>query len=216
MYNNENIHTQIYLHEKNSILGHLNETTEKLLKVRLCFNCAIFVLCSLILSLIHACLFSQMNNAVQMQPGQVPPNQNFLNRPPGPIPVTHGNVQQQVKQQCFPSPLSSLLCPAISLSLALCTHPVCISPRLEMECACCSKPSWSPPLCPSLSASVCGGGLALRQSSHTDGGPAETEQHGENQKQNYAWMHAHTHTCRTMFSASTGIHSLIFCHFSIL
>ncbi|XP_055050017.2 mediator of RNA polymerase II transcription subunit 25 isoform X4 [Misgurnus anguillicaudatus] len=36
-----------------------------------------------------------MNNAAQMQPGQVPPNQNFLNRPPGPIPVTHGNVQQQ-------------------------------------------------------------------------------------------------------------------------
>ncbi|XP_052402106.1 mediator of RNA polymerase II transcription subunit 25 isoform X1 [Carassius gibelio] len=36
-----------------------------------------------------------MNNTVQMQPGQVPPNQNFLNRPPGPIPVTHGNVQQQ-------------------------------------------------------------------------------------------------------------------------
>ncbi|XP_059411872.1 mediator of RNA polymerase II transcription subunit 25-like isoform X2 [Carassius carassius] len=36
-----------------------------------------------------------MNNAVQMQPGQVPPNQNFLNRPPGPIPVTLGNVQQQ-------------------------------------------------------------------------------------------------------------------------
>uniref|UniRef100_A0A9J7ZYG2 Mediator of RNA polymerase II transcription subunit 25 n=2 Tax=Cyprinus carpio TaxID=7962 RepID=A0A9J7ZYG2_CYPCA len=38
-----------------------------------------------------------MNNAVQMQPGQVPPNQNFLNRPPGPIPVTHGNVQQQLR-----------------------------------------------------------------------------------------------------------------------
>lgn len=36
-----------------------------------------------------------MNSAVQMQPGQVPPNQNFLNRPPGPIPITHGNVQQQ-------------------------------------------------------------------------------------------------------------------------
>ncbi|XP_054615386.1 mediator of RNA polymerase II transcription subunit 25 isoform X3 [Dunckerocampus dactyliophorus] len=31
-----------------------------------------------------------------MQPGQVPPNQNFLNRPPGPIPVSHGNVQQQM------------------------------------------------------------------------------------------------------------------------
>ncbi|XP_051244668.1 mediator of RNA polymerase II transcription subunit 25 isoform X2 [Dicentrarchus labrax] len=30
-----------------------------------------------------------------MQPGQVAPNQNFLNRPPGPIPVSHGNVQQQ-------------------------------------------------------------------------------------------------------------------------
>ncbi|XP_026181494.1 mediator of RNA polymerase II transcription subunit 25 isoform X2 [Mastacembelus armatus] len=30
-----------------------------------------------------------------MQPGQVPPNQNFLNRPPGPIPVSHGNVPQQ-------------------------------------------------------------------------------------------------------------------------
>ncbi|XP_073682945.1 mediator of RNA polymerase II transcription subunit 25 isoform X3 [Garra rufa] len=38
-----------------------------------------------------------MGNAVQMQPGQVPPNQNFLNRPPGPIPVTHGNVQQQLR-----------------------------------------------------------------------------------------------------------------------
>lgn len=31
-----------------------------------------------------------------MQPGQVPPNQNFLNRAPGPIPVSHGNVQQQM------------------------------------------------------------------------------------------------------------------------
>ncbi|KAG7238906.1 hypothetical protein INR49_030453 [Caranx melampygus] len=30
-----------------------------------------------------------------MQPGQVPPNQNFLNRPAGPIPVSHGNVPQQ-------------------------------------------------------------------------------------------------------------------------
>ncbi|XP_034567940.1 mediator of RNA polymerase II transcription subunit 25 isoform X4 [Notolabrus celidotus] len=30
-----------------------------------------------------------------MQPGQVAPNQNFLNRPPGPIQVSHGNVQQQ-------------------------------------------------------------------------------------------------------------------------
>ncbi|KAM9745690.1 mediator of RNA polymerase II transcription subunit 25 [Menidia menidia] len=30
-----------------------------------------------------------------MQPGQVPPNPGFLNRPPGPIPVSHGNVQQQ-------------------------------------------------------------------------------------------------------------------------
>uniref|UniRef100_A0A672ZSU4 Mediator of RNA polymerase II transcription subunit 25 n=1 Tax=Sphaeramia orbicularis TaxID=375764 RepID=A0A672ZSU4_9TELE len=29
-------------------------------------------------------------------PGQVPPNQNFLNRAPGPIPVSHGNVQQQM------------------------------------------------------------------------------------------------------------------------
>ncbi|XP_036945696.1 mediator of RNA polymerase II transcription subunit 25 isoform X4 [Acanthopagrus latus] len=31
-----------------------------------------------------------------MQAGQVAPNQNFLNRPPGPIPVSHGNVQQQM------------------------------------------------------------------------------------------------------------------------
>ncbi|XP_062336456.1 mediator of RNA polymerase II transcription subunit 25 isoform X1 [Osmerus eperlanus] len=30
-----------------------------------------------------------------MVPGQVPSNQNFLNRPTGPIPVSHGNVQQQ-------------------------------------------------------------------------------------------------------------------------
>uniref|UniRef100_A0A3B3CFX5 Mediator of RNA polymerase II transcription subunit 25 n=1 Tax=Oryzias melastigma TaxID=30732 RepID=A0A3B3CFX5_ORYME len=29
-------------------------------------------------------------------PGQVPPNQNFLNRAPGPIPVSHGNVQPQM------------------------------------------------------------------------------------------------------------------------
>ncbi|KAM9457109.1 mediator of RNA polymerase II transcription subunit 25 isoform 2-T2 [Clarias gariepinus] len=36
-----------------------------------------------------------MGNAGQMQPAQVPPNQNFLNRPPGQIPVTHGNVQPQ-------------------------------------------------------------------------------------------------------------------------
>lgn len=62
--------------------------------------------------------FSRINNGGQMQPGQVPPNQNFLNRPPGPIPVTHGNVQQQVNQQCFP--LSSLPCPALSLSLWPC------------------------------------------------------------------------------------------------
>lgn len=33
---------------------------------------------------------------VPMQPNQVPPNQNFLNRPPGPIPVSHGNVQPQM------------------------------------------------------------------------------------------------------------------------
>uniref|UniRef100_A0A7N9B1P8 Mediator of RNA polymerase II transcription subunit 25 n=1 Tax=Mastacembelus armatus TaxID=205130 RepID=A0A7N9B1P8_9TELE len=32
----------------------------------------------------------------QRAPGQVPPNQNFLNRPPGPIPVSHGNVPQQM------------------------------------------------------------------------------------------------------------------------
>ncbi|KAM8723909.1 mediator of RNA polymerase II transcription subunit 25 isoform 5-T5 [Acanthopagrus schlegelii] len=31
-----------------------------------------------------------------MQASQVAPNQNFLNRPPGPIPVSHGNVQQQM------------------------------------------------------------------------------------------------------------------------
>ncbi|XP_056144008.1 mediator of RNA polymerase II transcription subunit 25 isoform X1 [Lampris incognitus] len=30
-----------------------------------------------------------------MPTGQVPPNQNFLNRPAGPIPVSHGNVPQQ-------------------------------------------------------------------------------------------------------------------------
>ncbi|XP_047656923.1 mediator of RNA polymerase II transcription subunit 25 isoform X2 [Tachysurus fulvidraco] len=36
-----------------------------------------------------------MGNAAQMQSTQVPPNQNFLNRPPGQIPVTHGNVQPQ-------------------------------------------------------------------------------------------------------------------------
>lgn len=32
----------------------------------------------------------------QMQTGQVPQNPNFLNRPAGPIPVSHGNVQPQM------------------------------------------------------------------------------------------------------------------------
>ncbi|KAI5619725.1 mediator of RNA polymerase II transcription subunit 25 isoform X3 [Silurus asotus] len=36
-----------------------------------------------------------MGNTGQMQSTQVPQNQNFLNRPPGQIPVTHGNVQPQ-------------------------------------------------------------------------------------------------------------------------
>uniref|UniRef100_A0A3B3Q9S9 Mediator of RNA polymerase II transcription subunit 25 n=1 Tax=Paramormyrops kingsleyae TaxID=1676925 RepID=A0A3B3Q9S9_9TELE len=33
----------------------------------------------------------------QHRTGPVPPNQNFLNRPSGPIPVSHGNVQQQMR-----------------------------------------------------------------------------------------------------------------------
>ncbi|CAL8310796.1 unnamed protein product [Arctogadus glacialis] len=38
----------------------------------------------------------QMGSAVgPMPPGQVPPNQNFLNRANVPLPVAHGNVQQQ-------------------------------------------------------------------------------------------------------------------------
>ncbi|XP_029294219.1 mediator of RNA polymerase II transcription subunit 25 isoform X5 [Cottoperca gobio] len=37
-----------------------------------------------------------LGGAGPMQPGQVAPNQNFLNRPPGPIPVSHGNIQQQM------------------------------------------------------------------------------------------------------------------------
>ncbi|XP_059204019.1 mediator of RNA polymerase II transcription subunit 25 isoform X2 [Centropristis striata] len=36
-----------------------------------------------------------LSGAGPMQPSQVAPNPNFLNRPPGPIPVSHGNVQQQ-------------------------------------------------------------------------------------------------------------------------
>ncbi|KAL6102673.1 med25 [Pungitius sinensis] len=38
---------------------------------------------------------AQLGGVGPMQPVQVAPNQNFLNRPPGPIPVSHGNVQQQ-------------------------------------------------------------------------------------------------------------------------
>lgn len=48
-----------------------------------------------------------------MQPGQVAPNQNFLNRPPGPIPVSHGNVQQQVTD------LTELACLPVTPSLTL-------------------------------------------------------------------------------------------------
>ncbi|XP_076121807.1 mediator of RNA polymerase II transcription subunit 25 isoform X1 [Alosa pseudoharengus] len=36
-----------------------------------------------------------LNPAAQMQQGQVPPNQNFLNRAPGALQGAHGNVQQQ-------------------------------------------------------------------------------------------------------------------------
>ncbi|XP_068584056.1 mediator of RNA polymerase II transcription subunit 25 isoform X4 [Cebidichthys violaceus] len=39
---------------------------------------------------------AQLGGVGPMQPVQVAPNQNFLNRPPGPIPVSHGNVQQQM------------------------------------------------------------------------------------------------------------------------
>lgn len=39
---------------------------------------------------------AQLGGAGPMQPGQVAPNQNFLNRPAGPIPVSLGNVQQQM------------------------------------------------------------------------------------------------------------------------
>ncbi|KAM6914590.1 mediator of RNA polymerase II transcription subunit 25 isoform 5-T5 [Lycodopsis pacificus] len=38
---------------------------------------------------------AQLGGVGPMQPVQVAPNQNFLNRPPGPIPVSHGSVQQQ-------------------------------------------------------------------------------------------------------------------------
>ncbi|XP_038562352.1 mediator of RNA polymerase II transcription subunit 25 isoform X5 [Micropterus salmoides] len=40
-----------------------------------------------------------LGGAGPMQPGQVAPNPNFLNRPPGPIPVSHGNVQQQMSMR---------------------------------------------------------------------------------------------------------------------
>ncbi|XP_031718095.1 mediator of RNA polymerase II transcription subunit 25 isoform X4 [Anarrhichthys ocellatus] len=39
---------------------------------------------------------AQLGGVGPMQPVQVAPNQNFLNRPPGPIPVSHGSVQQQM------------------------------------------------------------------------------------------------------------------------
>lgn len=42
---------------------------------------------------------AQLGGAGPMQPGQVAPNPNFLNRPPGPIPVSHGNVQQQMSMR---------------------------------------------------------------------------------------------------------------------
>lgn len=51
-----------------------------------------------------------------MQPGQVPPNQNFLNRPPGPIPSSHGNVQQQVNE---PTLVGTSACFQISFPLSL-------------------------------------------------------------------------------------------------
>ncbi|KAL6102674.1 med25 [Pungitius sinensis] len=42
---------------------------------------------------------AQLGGVGPMQPVQVAPNQNFLNRPPGPIPVSHGNVQQQMSMR---------------------------------------------------------------------------------------------------------------------
>ncbi|KAL4658293.1 mediator of RNA polymerase II transcription subunit 25 [Arapaima gigas] len=43
-----------------------------------------------------------MGTAGAVPQGTVPPNQNFLNRPPGPIPVSHGNVQQQPVVSALP------------------------------------------------------------------------------------------------------------------
>lgn len=85
-----------------------------------------------------------------MQPGQVAPNQNFLPRPPGPIPVSHGNVQQQVRPPRRPT---------------LCfLHPRGVfTHALLMTLGFFSSSSFTPvpPLWPVLCA-VCGGGHAPR------------------------------------------------------
>lgn len=60
------------------------------LKMVKCYNNRSFLL---------SLVTQQLNSAAgPMQPNQVPPNQNFINRAPGPIPVSHGNVQQQVNK----------------------------------------------------------------------------------------------------------------------
>ena len=82
-----------------------------------------------------------MGNAGQMQSSQVPSNQTFLNRPPGPIPVTHGNVQQQVTNQ-QPELVSAFL--SFSALLSLHTALNAISVLRQTEAACCSNPYTSP------------------------------------------------------------------------
>ena len=75
----------------------------------------------------------QLGGAGPMQPGQVAPNQNFLNRPPGPIPVSHGNVQQQVNERI----LCWHVCPGFALvffSRCLLLKP--LLPRCPLISAC--------------------------------------------------------------------------------
>lgn len=127
-----------------------------------------------------------------MQPGQVPPNQNFLNRAPGSIPVSHGNVQQQVNE----APLSAHASPAcFSSSLCLLTAPgtpdcmpywttalfsaVTAPPSLLHPSSSSLLHLPSPGTC-SVLRPVCGGGHAPCQSGLSNGGAAEAEQHGEN------------------------------------
>uniref|UniRef100_A0AAY4DJ32 Mediator of RNA polymerase II transcription subunit 25 n=1 Tax=Denticeps clupeoides TaxID=299321 RepID=A0AAY4DJ32_9TELE len=89
---------------------HLQELTERSLRPVLCMYECVWrsvYFCVTLLFGSYLTLFSlsksaqNMASATQMPQGQVPPNQTFINRPPGPLPPGHGQPQVVLPDLCL-------------------------------------------------------------------------------------------------------------------